>query len=237
MGGKPVGGVFESANLNLYAYVHQRPSRLRDPSGLHPTSTCTYDTSGRGCVNHPGHVDGHEAAETAFSYTSAGAIWDFLNADTNGGKALAALGVVPGGKYIAKALGRRVQNLIRRGMGHRNVNWVTENASMSPRARAYEDAALNARPGQAPAISRTLEDGTLKPVRFDGLDGNVMIDRKISIFTSNKTRNTIQRQSQALSENGMTARWEVPTQAQANRAQRLFDELGVTNIIVRVVPE
>ena len=36
MGGKPNGGVFDPANLNLYGYVLQSPVRLVDPNGLSP---------------------------------------------------------------------------------------------------------------------------------------------------------------------------------------------------------
>ncbi|WP_223259867.1 hypothetical protein, partial [Ralstonia pseudosolanacearum] len=39
----------------------------------------------------------------------------------------------------------------------------------------------------------------------------------------------------ALSQNGLTGRWEVPTSQQAARAQKMFDELGIKNITVRVV--
>jgi hypothetical protein len=124
-----------------------------------------------------------------------------------------------------------------------NVNWVDENASMSDRARNYDDSATGSRSnietqkGQAPTIARTLEDGTQKLVRFDGFDGEYLIDRKISVVTTAKAKDQVLRQSQALSENGLNGRWEVPTQAQANRAQKMFNELGITNIEVKVVPE
>jgi filamentous hemagglutinin len=35
----------------------------------------------------------------------------------------------------------------------------------------------------------------------------------------------------------MTGRWEVPNQAQANRAQKMFEKLGIKNIEVKVVNE
>ena len=56
-------------------------------------------------------------------------------------------------------------------------------------------------------------------------------------MTTRKARDQIVRQSEALEQNGPTARWEVPTDAQAARAPRMFDELGVDNITVEVVPE
>ncbi|WP_456311305.1 VENN motif pre-toxin domain-containing protein [Serratia proteamaculans] len=123
------------------------------------------------------------------------------------------------------------------------VKWVDENASMSPRARDYNDSASGARSnietqkGQAPSIDRIDANGKNKPVRFDGIDGNVMIDRKISVVTTQKAKDQALRQSDALKNNGMTGRWEVTTQTQANRAQKMFDELGIKNIEVKVVKE
>lgn len=76
-----------------------------------------------------------------------------------------------------------------------------------------------------------------KPVRFDGLDGDVLIDRKLSVVTTAKAKDQVVRQSKALSENGLTGHWEVPSEAQAKRAQKMLDELGVKNIEVKVVPE
>ena len=123
------------------------------------------------------------------------------------------------------------------------VRWVDENASMSPAARDYDAGAAGSRSrvetrlGQAPSIERTLPSGETRPVRFDGLDGDVLIDRKRSVVTTRKARDQIVRQSEALEQNGPTARWEVPTDAQAARAPRMFDEFGVDNITVEVVPE
>jgi hypothetical protein len=43
--------------------------------------------------------------------------------------------------------------------------------------------------------------------------------------------------SQALEQNVLSKRWEMPTQAQTDRAQRMFDELGIKNITVKVVKD
>ncbi|MGS2732185.1 hypothetical protein, partial [Enterobacter sp. CFEC93] len=91
--------------------------------------------------------------------------------------------------------------------------------------------------GQAPTIDRIDANGNSKPVRFDGVDDNVMIDRKISVVTTQKAKNQALRQSEALKNSGMTGRWEVPNQTQANRAQKMFDELGIKNIEVKIVKE
>ncbi|MDO7951098.1 hemagglutinin repeat-containing protein [Xanthomonas euvesicatoria pv. eucalypti] len=121
------------------------------------------------------------------------------------------------------------------------VVWVDEKASMSPKARDYNDSAPGARSNvetqasQAPSITRTMPDGTERPVKFDGVDADVLVDRKISVVTTPKAKDQALRQSQALSEQGLTGRWEVPTQAQANRAKKMFEELGIKNITVEVV--
>ncbi len=81
----------------------------------------------------------------------------------------------------------------------------------------------------------TAADGSTKTVRFDGLEGNVLIDRKVSVTTFPKSQAQALRQSQALQQNGLTGRWEVPTAAEAVRAQRMFQQLGINNIEVKVV--
>ena len=122
------------------------------------------------------------------------------------------------------------------------ITWVDENASMSSTARAYDDGATGARSNvetqlrQAPSLTRTTDDGGTAMVRFDGVDGDVLIDRKVSVVTTQKAKSQASRQSAALAENGLTARWEVPTQTEANRANRMFEELGIDNITVTVVP-
>ncbi|MFJ4291928.1 DUF637 domain-containing protein [Cupriavidus sp. NPDC089707] len=122
------------------------------------------------------------------------------------------------------------------------VHWVDENAGMSQKARDYNDSATGARSnpstqtGQAPALERTMPDGSTRLVKFDGVDGDVMVDRKISVVTTDKAKDQALRQSEVLAQNGMTGRWEVPTEQQAARAQKMFTDLGITNIKVKVVP-
>ncbi|WP_235214393.1 MULTISPECIES: hemagglutinin repeat-containing protein [Comamonas] len=64
------------------------------------------------------------------------------------------------------------------------VKWVDENAGMSQRARDYNDTATGTRSnpatqsGQAPALERTMPDGSTRTVKFDGVDGDVLVDRK-----------------------------------------------------------
>ena len=126
---------------------------------------------------------------------------------------------------------------------NKKIDWKDENASMSERARAYDDSAQGARSNletknsQAPQVYRTLESGKKKAVRFDGAEGNILIDRKVSVVTTEKAKNQAVRQSQALEENGLTGRWEVTKESEAKRARKIFDEKNITNIKVRVVNE
>jgi filamentous hemagglutinin len=158
----------------------------------------------------------------------------------------ATIGLVPVlGDAAGKALKAAEKALAKGDIAEasRLINKTSDHASMSPRARDYNDSASGARSnietqkGQAPSIDRIDADGKSKPVRFDGIDENVMIDRKISVVTTQKAKDQALRQSDALKNNGMTGRWEVTTQTQANRAQKMFDELGIKNIEVKVVKE
>lgn len=62
-----------------------------------------------------------------------------------------------------------------------------------------------------------------------------MIDRKTSVVPTDKVKRQAFRQSEALSQNRLTGRWEVPSDAQAARAAKMLSELGITNIKVKVV--
>jgi len=112
---------------------------------------------------------------------------------------------------------------------------------MSQQARDYNDSATGAqsnpdtKKGLAPALERTLSDGTTKLVKFDGVDGEVLVDRKISVVTTNKSKDQALRQSEALSQNGLEGRWEVSSETQANRAIKMLNDLGISNIKVKVV--
>jgi len=123
----------------------------------------------------------------------------------------------------------------------KKVFWVEENAGMSQQARDYNDSATGAqsnpdtKKGLAPALERTLSDGTTKLVKFDGVDGEVLVDRKISVVTTNKSKDQALRQSEALSQNGLEGRWEVSSETQANRAIKMLNDLGISNIKVKVV--
>jgi len=117
------------------------------------------------------------------------------------------------------------------------VKWVRERSSMSDQAASYQAGAKNARNGKAPSLLYENANGKVRGVRFDGVDyqDKVMIDRKLSVVTTDKAKNAALRQSLALEQNAYNGRWEVGSQAQANRANRMFAELGITNITATVV--
>ncbi|THA25095.1 hypothetical protein E4198_10455 [Streptomyces sp. RKND-216] len=120
-----------------------------------------------------------------------------------------------------------------------DVHWANENANMSSTARAYDAGAAGSRAGVAPALQYYKAGGkSLSQIKFDGFDAanGVMIDRKVSVTTFNKTYRQAMNQSLALEQNGYSGRWEVPTAAEAARARKVLGGLLITNIRVRVAP-
>ncbi len=65
--------------------------------------------------------------------------------------------------------------------------------------------------------------------------GCVMVDRKIAIVTTTKSKNQPVRQAEALKQNGLLGRWEVPNLSQKLRAEKMLYELEISNIEVKVV--
>ena len=78
---------------------------------------------------------------------------------------------------------------------------------------------------------------TLSTIKFDGYDAAAgqMIDRKLAVTTFNKAHRQAINQSLALEQNGMTGLWEVPDAYQLGRANKIFSDLGITNITARIV--
>jgi filamentous hemagglutinin len=115
------------------------------------------------------------------------------------------------------------------------VRWVDEAAAMSDDAAKYQAGAIGARSN---AVTRAGQAPELYGVRFDGFDdlAGVLIDRKVAVTTFAKSQRQALRQSEALARGGYRGLWEVPNSAQAARAQRMFSQLGISNIDVAVVP-
>jgi hypothetical protein len=125
----------------------------------------------------------------------------------------------------------------------RGLTWEGENAWMPKRARTYQEGATGARSSlatgkaQSPTLHYDNPFGGKNMVRFDGLDGTTLIDRKISTYSTPKARLAARRQAEALNQNKMMGRWEVPTESEVRRARRILAEENVTNIVVKLVLE
>lgn len=114
---------------------------------------------------------------------------------------------------------------------------IKETLGRSPMdpVRTYNDGATGAQPGLAPALKRTMPDGTSRWVKFDGIDGDYMIDRKWSIVDRPHARAQAFRQSAALREQSLIGIWEVPNELQFKKAKVFLNKLGIRNIKVRIV--
>lgn len=115
------------------------------------------------------------------------------------------------------------------------IGWVKENLGRDSPAKRYNDSATGSRPGQAPTLMRTIADGSKRPVKFDGVQGDFVIDRKSKVVDAPHARAQLLRQSQVLDQHRLFGTWEVPTPAQRAKPLKLFKKMNVTNIKVRVV--
>jgi len=195
----------------------------------------------------PGYIQ-FERAKASVTHASA-RDWGYATGAVTGNVALA---VAPG------AIAAKISTAVRVGeietiivpKGPPKITWVDETPTFSGpkrvQAKAYNDSATGARSsvltkkGQAPALERTMPDGTKRFVKFDGTDfdsiyGHVMIDRKWSIRTTGKIKNQALRQSKVLSQHNLIGFWEVPTALARNRALKLLRDLEISNIKVRIV--
>ena len=82
---------------------------------------------------------------------------------------------------------------------------------------------------------RTLPDGSKRPVKFDGVQVEYMIDRKFAVSGKPRAVAQLLRQSQVLAQHRLIGIWEVPNVTQKNKALKLFKRYNVTNIKVRIV--
>ena len=98
------------------------------------------------------------------------------------------------------------------------IGWVKETLKRDEPWTAYNDAATGARPGQAPTLMRTMPDGSKRPVKFDGIQGEYVIDRKWGIRDAPHAREQILRQSQVLAQHRLIGTWEVPNPVQMAKA-------------------
>lgn len=90
------------------------------------------------------------------------------------------------------------------------------------------------RKGQVPALPLIEEDGTTRFVRFDDYFDGVMIDRKMSVNRGAKFRHQAMREHRVLTQNGRTARWEVPSERVRKRVEDVLRTLDIDTITVEV---
>ena len=81
----------------------------------------------------------------------------------------------------------------------------------------------------------TMPDGSKRPVKFDGRQGEYVIDRKWGVRDAPHARAQLLRQSQVLAQHRLIGTWEVPTPVQRAKAVKLLKKMKVTNIKVRVI--
>jgi hypothetical protein len=115
------------------------------------------------------------------------------------------------------------------------IGWVKETVTSDKPWKTYNDTAVGSRPGQAPTLIRTMPDSSKRPVKFDGIQGDYVIDRKWKIVTAPRARSQILRQSEVLAQHRLIGVWEVPTPVQKIKALKLLKRMNGTNIKVRVV--
>ena len=80
-----------------------------------------------------------------------------------------------------------------------------------------------------------MPDGSKRPVKFDGIDGDYVIDRKWSVRDAPHARAQVLRQSEVLAQHRLIGVWEVPTAVEKAKALKLLKKMNVSNIKVRVV--
>lgn len=115
------------------------------------------------------------------------------------------------------------------------IGWVRETSKSAKPWKPYNDNATGARAGQAPTLMRTMPDGSKRPVKFDGIQGDYVIDRKWKVVDAPHARVQLLRQSEVLAEHRLIGTWEVPTLVQKAKALKLLKKMNVANIHVKVV--
>ena len=147
-----------------------------------------------------------------------------------------ALAAAPGAALGKVSALRRARNAVpRTTFDPPQIGWVKETLDPKKASTRYNDAATGARRGQAPTVTRTMPDGSKRPVKFDGIESDYPIDRKLKVVNAPRARAQLLRQSQALKEHHLIGTWEFPDERQKIKALNLLRKMNVTNIKVRVV--
>lgn len=148
----------------------------------------------------------------------------------------AALAIAPGAALAKVSALRRLRMAPHRpSYDPPNLGWAKETLTSDKPWKAYNDSATGGRPGQAPTLKRRMPDGSERSVKFDGVQGDYVIDRKWSVSGRPRAVAQALRQSDVLAQHKLFGTWELPTQAKRDAAIKLLKKLNVTNIKVRVV--
>jgi hypothetical protein len=115
------------------------------------------------------------------------------------------------------------------------IHWVKENLNSTKAWKAYNDAATGAQAGLAPALARTMADGSVRLVKFDGVFEHYVVDRKWAIRDMPHARAQVLRQADVLAQHDIVGLWEVPTPIQRVKAFKPLKKMNVTNIGVKVM--
>lgn len=147
-----------------------------------------------------------------------------------------ALAVAPGAALSKAAALRRLRMTPPRPTFEPpQIGWVKENLNSTMDWKLYNDGTDGARPGFAPTLIRTLPNGSKRPVKFDGVRGDYLIDRKWSISRWPSMRAQLLRQSHVLAEHRLIGVLEVPNAKQKREALKLIMKMKIVNFHVRIV--
>ena len=147
-----------------------------------------------------------------------------------------ALAVAPGAALSkAAALRRLAIARPRITFDPPQIGWVKETTKSKKPWKPYNDSAPGARAGQAPTLMRTMPNGSKRPVKFDGIQGDYMVDRKWAVVNRPRSRAQILRQSEVLAQHRLIGTWEVPTPVEKTKALKLLKQMSITNIHVKVL--
>ena len=129
------------------------------------------------------------------------------------------------------------------------VCWVDEGGDLAAGRRGmpsgaydYQSGVIGARSnlatrrGMAPQLEMPAVDGTTVTAKFDGIDGNEVIDRKLNPMFTDKAVDQARRQAATAAHNGFQAVWEMPTPGAVAAANRFMDFAKVSTITVRLAP-
>lgn len=127
-----------------------------------------------------------------------------------------------------------------------HVSWVDEGGDLSLGRRGmpqgaydYQSGVAGARSnaatryGQAPQLEMPGADGRPVTAKFDGLEGNEIIDRKLNPRFTEKAVDQARRQAATAAYHGLTPVWELPDEAAVSAANRLMPYAKISTIVVR----